>query len=582
MATNRRGTGKKVFIVGLDGATLDLLGPWVEHGELPWLRKMLDRGAVGGLQSTVPPVTPVAWLSLMTGKGPGRHGVFDLLRPVSADYMEITAAYGHHCQEPTLWDILSDRGRKVGLINVPMTYPPKKVNGFMISGIPAPANKDNYCYPPSLIPELQAMGWDLTRDASAMADSYEDNLGYLAELVETRTQAAMHLMNQYEWDVFMVHFLETDQVQHIYWRFMEDDATPPPGPAQYGTAILDLFKRIEGSLRRMTECLDEDTIVMLVSDHGMGPTRYHVNLNNWLLGEGLMVWKRNWAVRLKRALYSVGMNPTALYNLLARRLVRRTLLGRARTDLAHVPTQDPAAASRRRRGLAALLRDWLCLSMKDIDWSRTLAYSSGTTQAGLIYLNVKGRDPQGIVEFGPQYEELRTLVCRRIVDFIDPDRGERLFARAFRREELYSGAHVPEAPDIVVLCTKGEYNIPLTRLFLSRKVAEPICDATASHRMNGLIAMIGPDVVRHDCAIAGAQITDVAPTILYLLGEEIPSDMDGKVLRGCLTESFVASNPEKHVAPRALPAEPGDEEAALLTPEDLESLRRTLEGLGYL
>lgn len=577
-----RGTGKRIFIVGLDGATLDLLGPWAEEGELPLFQEIFRRGAVGELRSTVPPVTPVAWLSFMTGKSPGRHGVFDLLRPVSADYMEVVPVYGEHCQERTLWEILSNRGRKVGLVNVPMTYPPKRVNGFLISGIPAPANQDRYSYPPSLVPELQEMGWDLTRDASAVTSSYGEKLGYLTELVEMRTEAALYLMTRHEWDLFMVHFLETDQVQHTYWRFMDQDESRHDDLARYGKSILKLFKAVEDSISRMMDLLDEDTILMLVSDHGMGPTGYHVNLNNWLLREGLMVWKGSWPVRVKRLLYSLGIHPSSIYRLFASRLVRRSALGRIRTNLTHIPSSDPGDTSRRHRDVSTRLRDSLCLSVGDIDWSRTKAFASGTTQASFIYLNVRGREPEGVVEQGAEYEELRRLICEGIADVMDPVTGDRPFAHAYRREEVYSGAYVPQAPDIVVICDQPEYNTPLGRLFLTNRVVEPISNATASHRMNGLFAIMGSDIIKPACIVADAEITDIAPTVLYLLGEAIPTDMDGQVLRSCLTKEFLQANPERYAEPGPQPQSFPPERDQDMSPEDLESLRRTLEGLGYL
>jgi len=577
-----KGTGKKIFIVGLDGATLDLLRPWAMQGELPLFQEIFRQGAVGELKSTVPPVTPVAWLSFMTGKSPGYHGVFDLLRPVSKDYMEVTPAYGEHSREKTLWEILGERGRKVGLVNVPMTYPPKRVNGFMISGIPAPANKDSYSYPQSLVPELKQLGWDLTRDASAVTGSYAENLASLAELVEMRTQAALHLMTHHEWDLFMVHFLETDQVQHTYWRFMDGDGKGGAAPAHYRTAILDLFKRIEISLRRMIELLGQDTILILLSDHGMGPTRYHVDLNNWLLQAGLMAWKRRLPVGFKRALYALELHPTSMYRLLAGRWVKRLALGRLRTELTHLPSSASDDRPPGPRGLSALVRDLLCLSMKDVDWSRTVAYSSGTTQAGFVYVNLKGREPQGVVAQGKEYEDLRAFICEKIVDYVDPMTGDKPFAHACRKEELYSGPHVRDAPDIVVLCSKPEYNTPLGRLFLTNRVVEPISSATASHRMSGLVAMMGSAVVTPGCAVANAQITDLAPTILYLMGEPIPSDMDGKVLKDCLTRTFVGGNPEQYSDPAQAPGTLSAEQGEEMTPEDVESLRRTLEGLGYL
>ncbi|MGB3903462.1 MAG: alkaline phosphatase family protein [Anaerolineae bacterium] len=567
---------KKVFIVALDGATLDLLRPWAEAGKLPLFHKIFAAGVVGELRSTIPPVTPVAWTSFMTGKNPGRHGIFDLFRPIRADYSEVIPTYGDHCTERTLWQILSDRGRKVGLVNVPMTYPPKPVKGFVISGVPAPVNKESYSYPASVLRELQQMGWDLTRDASMMIGSYDENLASLRELIEVRTQATLHLMEQSEWDVFMVHFLETDQVQHIYWRFMDTNEGPSPDTGESGKAILELFQHVEVSLARICQSLDEDTIVIMVSDHGMGPTRYHVYLNNWLLQEGLMTWKRRWSTRYKRALSSVGINPTSIYSLLPTEFVRRFAAGRLRAEMSQMLPEGS-----RSRSISSFLAGALWLSLNDVDWSATSAYSTGTMQAGFIYVNLKGREPQGIVEDGREYENLRHSIRARLLDYIDPLTGRKIFAQVHFREEVYSGPYVSRAPDIIVICGDPEFNTPMGRLFLSNKVVAHVHDANAAHRMNGLFAMVGQDIARTGCSIVGAEIIDVAPTILYLLGEEIPSDMDGKVLTNCLTAEFLQAHPMKYVEPSSrgeMPAKEGEE----MSSEDLQSMRRTLEGLGYI
>ncbi len=251
------GLSNKVFVLALDGATFDLIRPWAEQGKLPLFSKLMAESAWGELNSTITPITPVAWLTFMTGKNPGKHGVFNFFRPIRSDYAAVTPASATVNTESTLWELLSQRGRNVAILNVPMTYPPKPVNGSLFAGVPMPTGEMQFSYPPELHEELMSHGWDLRKNASFSQGTYEGFLDYLKELVVMRTDATLYLMKNRPWDFFMIHHFETDQVAHMYWRFMENEAESHP----LHNAMLQLLQCVEEQMARIIQALPQRDVI---------------------------------------------------------------------------------------------------------------------------------------------------------------------------------------------------------------------------------------------------------------------------------------------------------------------------------
>jgi predicted AlkP superfamily phosphohydrolase/phosphomutase len=562
--------GKGVLVIALDGATWTLLDGWIVAGLLPNLAHLVAQGASGNLASTVPPITPVAWLTFATSKNPARHGVFDFFRPLRGSYTDLVPATGDMNQEPTLWGTLSRRERRVGVINVPMTYPPEPVNGFLIPGIPTPECPDPG-YPPGFVDDLRHEGWDLTRDAAVPQESYSATLAYLHDLVESRTEATCHLLDQDDWALFIVHFLETDQVQHTFWRFLDREGSP------FRDAILRVYQHVDEAIGRILRAAG-DRIVLVMSDHGMGPTHYFVNLNNWLLQAGYMQWRDRPATHLRRIGYRIGLSPASLYSLLPASLLGRLTLGELRTGLAQVTTEHVGRQTTWTKRLVQILSRLLFLSFDDIDWSRTSAYSTGTTQAGLIWLNVAGREPRGTITAGKSYLDLRDEIAERLMDFRDPWTGRLLVQHVYRREELYAGPHLQDAPDLIVTYHHGEYDHRKGTVFLSARPVEPIRAANASHRQDGILLLHAADTVKSGSTINGARIQDVVPTVLYLLDEAVPAELEGTVLTQALTDSYIAAHPlrrsDEALSPRAA------EDA--YSSDDLQTVLEKLRDLGYI
>jgi predicted AlkP superfamily phosphohydrolase/phosphomutase len=378
-------------------------------------------------------------------------------------------------------------------------------------------------------------------------------------------------MDKYPWDFFMVHYLETDQVQHSYWRVLN---TNSPN----ANAILELYQLVDRSLGQIVDRLPPDATMIVMSDHGMGPTEYHVHLNNWLLREGFMHWRSQLSTNLRRFLYTLGLSPTSIYNHLPSGLIRRVSFGEVRTGLIQFdPLRKP-----QRLSLMARLRESLVrapvINFDDIDWNRTLAYSAGTTGAGLIYINVHGREPNGIVKPGAEYESVRDAIAQKLVGLIDPFSGQPLVREVLKREQVYEGEQVVNAPDLLVLYRGGEYDSKKGTVFLSKNVVDRVKDGNATHRLMGLIALSGAGIASGG-RLPDASILDVAPTIMRLLDMPVPSDFEGQVILAALDESQrqVIHHP---IVDSQLPAVA--EAQPDMSPEELQAVLDKLKVLGYI
>jgi predicted AlkP superfamily phosphohydrolase/phosphomutase len=553
------GTERKVFAVGLDGATLDLIKPWARDGKLPTFARILKEGSHGRLRSTIPPVTGPAWVSFMTGRNPGKHGVGDFLQKTAGEYRRALVDSTGIKAEP-VWITAGRQGKKVGVLNVPVTYPPYEVNGFLVSGLLAPRSTKTYTYPESLARELdQAVGgYRVNLDHFYVKGSGDRFLADVKALVEARTRAAEYLMERYEWDFFMVHYIATDWVQHFLWHCM-DPTHPRFDRAEaelYGDAILEVYQQIDAALDTLMSRLDRDTVLLVMSDHGFGPFHKYVYLNNWLLESKLLTLKKGPITRLKYLLFRLGLTPSSLYRALARMMLVKVAF---------------KASKKQRYDLLSTL----FLSGKDIDWSRTKAYSSGNV--GQVFINVKGREPSGVVEPGSEYREVRAQVISKLSELRDPETGDLVMEHIYKREEVYSGPYVEQLPDILLLPRNLEYIATGLAEFVSNAVIEPSFAYSGTHRMNGTFILRG-DGVKEGLVGEDAAIVDMAPTILHLLGLPVPRDMDGAVLTGMLDEEFAAARPVCYTDEDGAPGSAGTG----LSDEEAEEVKDRLRGLGYV
>lgn len=553
----------KVLVIGLDGATFDLIRPWAAEGYLPSLSRIMREGAYGGLRSTVPPMTAPAWTSFATGVNPGKHGLYDWIarEPDSYTFNPVTALDG---RAPTIYSLLSQMDRRVCALNVPMTFPAVPVNGVMISGMPAPSLKHNVSYPDDALQEIIAAVGDymLYPDpGQAYSDSgVDDFLARLYRTTELRVQAFDYLRRKEPWDFAMVVFNGTDTVSHAMWKFM-DQRHPLHDPtryAKYGNAIRDYYHTVDGSLADIVDKLDDDTTLFIMSDHGFGPFHKFIHVNNWLIREGFMSIRPDARSRLKHGMFRAGFAPMNVYN-----AMMRFGLGALKREVV--------------RGQGQGLLKTLFLSFDDVDWSRTTAYSLGNV--GQVFLNVVGREPQGCVQPGADYEAVRTSIIDRLQKLQDPQTGELVVETIYRREEVYSGEQLERAPDILFIPRRLEYFGFGEYEFGSNKVIEAMQRGiSGTHRLTGVFLAYGA-AVKPGVVVDGASLVDLAPTMLHVMGESVPAHMDGRVLEEILADGFVSSQSTGQPSQWQAPV---GHNGHGLSAEDAQTLAQRLRSLGYV
>jgi predicted AlkP superfamily phosphohydrolase/phosphomutase len=499
----------------------------------------------------------------MTGKNPGKHGLYDWIYRQQDSY-DVSPVTAQHGREPALWQILGSAGRRVCTVNVPMTYPPRPVNGFMISGLPAPSTRVTVTYPATLLAEIeeQVGPYLLYPDpGQAYSDSGVDAfLERLYRTTETRLKVMDYLRSREDWDFFMLVFSGTDTVQHAMWKYMAPDHPlhDPRKRAKYGDAILRYYQFVDRSLGEVVAGLDRDTVLVLMSDHGFGPFHKFIHVNNWLRDQGWLQLRRTLKAQAKLALFRLGFTPMTIYNLLM-----QIGLGSLKREV--------------ERGQGEGLFRTLFLSFDDVDWPRTAAYSLGNV--GQIFVNLRGREPQGMVEPGAEYESVRDEIIARLWELRDPATGERVVEQVYRREEIYSGDRIEQAADILFIPTRMEYFGFGECEFGFNKVIEPMKRGiSGTHRLNGMFLLWGQPV-REGTWLEGVQITDLAPTLLQLAGVRAPGDMDGRVLGEALKPEYVEAPPDE----LALDSHAVDDlDGFELSAEDEALIKQRLQGLGYV
>lgn len=533
----------RVLIIGLDGATWDVLLPLIDEGHMPCLARMIREGAWGVLRSTKPPITPAAWTTFMTGKGPGRHGIVDFEKYDPASH-SLSFNSTFEIREKTIWELLSTKGFRVGSINLPMTYPPQRVNGFMVSGFETPSVNSDFTWPPELKHDIlrrwpdYCFGTNWQRSALGGDDVFALNLEYIARSFEIGGELTRYCGDRFGWDVLMVLFKLVDNLQHKAWRYL-DPTTRGANPrrAALAAACLDRLDRVLGDLMQYARSTQATVLVM--SDHGHGRLDGKVQPN----------------LLLKRWGYLALHEP-----LIRARTRARYILDRLR--------RRKTSRFANHRGIDSELA---------IDWSRTRACVMHAGIYGFLYINLRGRQPCGIVP-PEEYDSLRDEIRHRLLTVTCRDRDGRdipVFTEVHKPEELYrcSRRDNPWMPDLLL--------VPQPGLAVVRKIRglhpvrwTPLHRAEGTHREEGILAAWGPHVApgrRVD-----AEIADITPTLLAMMGLRVPADMEGRAITD-LFETPPTIEFEPPVAREVLA--PTEE---VYTEEEKAKLTERLSDLGYL
>ena len=524
----------RVFIIGWDGATFDLIKPWVAEGKLPNIARLLENGSHGELRSTLPPMTFPAWSSFLTGKNPAKHGIYDFTRERPGSY-DLEFVNGGQRRAPSFWKILSDAGKRVISISVPCTFPPEEVNGIVLSGFDAAGLGGSSAKldargmsPASLYEELdRAVGGHPIGSfpIKEINDGRPDlALAKLLDVIGRKAATAKYLIQQYEWDCGMILFGESDGSGHHFWKYCDPDSPLyTDKPAGMADSILRVYQELDRELGEILHLLPEETTVLMMSDHGFGGvSNVALYPNCWMREQGLLDFRGGLSRGVSRLLdatkhRAVATLPNSIQQFLSR--FARAQIG----------------------GIEAKVRYGI------INWEGTKAYFEENPYYPMLRINLKGRQPRGVVEPGEEYAKLRDELIERLESWTHPTTGERIVVKAYRREELYSGSALEEAPDILVHWADHQnytYAFKLSsksKDFAWTEELDPhrpevmafFTGKSGSHRDHGIFLAEGPGI-RPGVEVDGAHIVDVAPTILHLLGVPVPEDMDGRVL----TETF--------------------------------------------
>jgi len=490
---------QKSLIIGLDGATWDILIPLVNQGKLSTLKKLIQSGTYGILESTIPPVTGGAWLSLATGKTPGKTGVIDFLNRKDESY-KLYPVSSEDFKGQSFWDYLSKTGLKVGIFNYPMLFPPYKINGFMVSGLGAFIH-DEITYPPTLKQEL-----------IQIVDKYEiyidyhnkkyDNLDLfiqdLNRFLDKFERIIYYIVSKKYWDFLFLVFSVTDWVQHIMWKHIDENHPlyDPKHSPKYKQEFISFWRRIDSILGRVIEMIgEEDVIIFLVSDHGFGPNDQTFNLLKWLEMKGYLVRKKKFNKNLKIILYKIF----STFSLLPKP-IKRLIPSKAKTKV----------------GSALKVN-----IIGYIDFEKSKAYCLGhTIPFGAIYINAKNEK---------EMEEIKSKLIQDLNN-ISKDVGKNVNVQIYELKKIYPGNKVDLLPDIIF--TINNWRCVILEDTFDRPLFEekPFSTRhTGSHRLNGIFLAYGKGI-KKGYKIEGAKIYDIAPTILHIFGLPIPNDMDGRVL----------------------------------------------------
>ena len=547
----------KVFVLGLDGATFDLILPWVDEGRLPNMARLMRNGTWGRLDSVPNMRSAAAWTSFMTGTNPGKHGIFEFYE-YQHDY-QTKFLQGGHREGPTLWRILSDTGKRPVVINVPMTYPAEPLNGLLVAGLDAPGpNSRRFTHPPELIREIEGGFGEYILEpglTGLIVDGRLDEAASrLAEELIQKIEICRHYLKAAEWDLFVMVFRSLDAAQHCFWKYM-DSTHPQHDPSiadKYGDVIYDFYRRIDEFVPTVESALGDDDLLLMMSDHGCGMKHPAGNqLNQWLAEQGFLKYREGETASVLGTIYRFIQGKTS-------RRVKERLVK-------YFPALRDKIQSR------------LCFA--NMDWPSTCAYGDGLFPN--IWINLRGREPEGTVEPGSDYERIVQDLKQRLFQCRDDSSGEVIVGEVFEKSEIYKGKYVDKAPDLLV---RWREDVPINGIKLSSPPlhesasplpAEDYRIISGDHRFQGIFLASGKNV-RKGVEIEGPSILDLAPTILHAFDLPIPRDMDGEVLQDIFDEN-------DRRPPRFVEGAPGaDKDEVSYSGEEEESIRERLKGLGYL
>ena len=549
-------TSARTLIIGLDGATFDLIDPLMSAGDLPALERIRAEGVSGQLQTWPNTNSAAAWSSMVTGYNSGQHGIYHFGEAITRRGAAWHPVTGTDRKKDAFWRTLSKAGQQIGVINVPITYPAEQINGFMLAGMDTPGiGSPGFAHPREVVQELRREGIDYVIDVANLGPASRRDPNRLPasveQMIDARARAILHLMKSRPWNALMAVFVATDRVQHYFWP-AEGSSTDHPTWAP----IRAVYRQIDSFLASALELAGGDTTVLVVSDHGFGPTQPAKRGLDQLFAQLGLLGYRQGSNRAKGTM----LNQLLVYG---RRLIPHSL-------------QDPLA-----RALPGLhLRAVNEHRFGAIDWTATRVFAGPT--GGRVCVNLQGRERDGTVS-PEDYEELRERVRDILLSLTDAESGKRLIRAVHRREDIHTGPYTDQAADLLI---EWDHDAARDSLCYSADGRQIVVTPSAtagnqwkgSHRPEGIFLARGPNIKQGE-NVAGARIYDIAPTILYLHDHPTPENLDGKVLTNIFTEDWL----RKHSPRQYHPTETGERPPTdVLDSAEAAQIEARLRGLGYI
>jgi len=524
----------RTLLLGLDGATFAVLDPLMDRGLMPSLKALVRGGARSDLMSTVNPLTPLAWTSLITGRTPGHHGIFDFVRvEQTGEYPTFRLSTSSDIRCPTVWSMLTERDLVSVSMNFPVMFPPRPFNGFMIPGFVPRRHLQRAMFPPGLHARLSGVpGVELKE----LPVDFEEERRSVQVLEAERQEewVRFHIRRERQWFLVMKHLMETepwslaavifdgvDKLQHTLWRHIDENCWVEAKATAHDRMIrqlcLDYFRQLDDLIAGLVAIAGPEARVIVTSDHGFGPSDEIFYVNTWLAENGFLAWRADAPIAADGFINPDGMKSAAYL----------------------------------------------------FDWSKTRAYSLTPGSNG-IYLREPGAGA-GYQADPARVRALRQEIRAGLLQVVNPKTGEKVVRDALEREEAYPGPHNHLAADLTLRLRDHGF-VSVTR---SESVVKVRRDIAGAHRPNGIFVASGPGV-RKGLLLPPLQIVDVSPLLMHGVGLPIPADFEGRFAGEIFDPQWLAAHPAQHTgaaAPAALSEESGmDEEGEATVMERLRSL----------
>ncbi len=501
--------GRRVIIIELDGATFNIIEPLVNRNELPFFKKLMHQGSYGVLESNLPLNSAANWTSLFSGKNPGKHNIYDFLTYDNASYQP-TLITNRSLKSNLLWNIATQNHLRTILLNIPVTSKPEPLNGIMVSGMLTPSDQ-RYTHPEAMAFELQQHNYIVD---SAYARNF-DAEKYFDQIMRTllkQEKAFQKLIENHPWDLAIVTLNALGKAQHDFW-YKQDK-------------LEALYIQLDSFLNNIYESVDEDTYFIVVSHHGFKSVHKKFFVNEWLWELGLLHKKITIHQNRLTDVYDIIFNHTSNNSHFITNFLAKT--GITKDNIRSVIPGFIAEALK--RFTPWNIKKYFPKEYLEIEWAKTQAYFVSTNMQG-ININLKGREPQGIVEPGTEYEQLRDRIIADLYRLKDPYTLDNVIDEIYRKEDLFQGDYMDSAPDIIFVPHQYDYFLDSDKrtcqLFIGS--ADDLYPVYSYHDPKGIFFISGPNIKQKE-RIYKIDICDVTPTVLHLLKVPLLEDFDGHII----------------------------------------------------